>query len=91
MITKFVKRYSPAEVVLVADQDEPGRRGAETLAGVLVAHVPVVRLINPPEGIRDARAWKAAGATREEIENTIEAAAARRLRVQLREGVTHGR
>lgn len=89
MIIRFMKRYRPAEVVIVADGDVPGQRGAGALTNALLAHVPVVRVTTPPGGIKDARAWKAAGATREEIENTIEAAAARRLTVQVR-GLKHG-
>jgi hypothetical protein len=69
----------PAEVVIVADRDEPGRRGADNLASVLVGYTPAVRVIAPPTGIKDARAWLQAGASRGDVEQVIEAAPVRRL------------
>jgi hypothetical protein len=41
----------------------------------------VVRVIVPPNGIKDARDWLRAGGTRQDVEEAIRAAAERRLRV----------
>lgn len=70
------------EAVVVADGDAPGRRGAETLAARLVLACPVVRMIEPPPGTKDARAWVRAGGRREDVEVAI--AAAEPWRVALR-------
>jgi hypothetical protein len=75
-------RRRPSEIVVVADGDEPGQRGADALASILAAYVPAVRVITPPTGIKDARAWKRAGATRQELEQLIVASAVRRLTVR---------
>jgi hypothetical protein len=66
-------------VVIMADGDEPGQRGAENLASVLVAYAPAVRVIRPPEGIKDARAWLQAGGTRQDVQKLIDITVARRL------------
>lgn len=82
LLIKLVRQRRPAEVVIVADGDEPGRRGADNLASVLVAYAPAVRVVAPPAGVKDARAWKRAGATRQEVDAAITAAPARRLKVR---------
>jgi hypothetical protein len=56
LLVALVRRRLPPEVVVVADDDEAGRRGADNLASVLVAYAPAVRVIAPPEGVKDARA-----------------------------------
>jgi hypothetical protein len=85
---ELVKRVTPTEVVVVADNDQPdarGRRagqdGADRLAAVLVAYVRVVKVIVPPEGVKDARAWLRAGGTARDVLAAIDAAPVRRLRV----------
>lgn len=62
------------DAVVVADADQPGRDGALRLARALRLRVPSVRIIEPPEGIKDARAWKVAGATHDDVVAQIEAA-----------------
>jgi hypothetical protein len=79
LLVALMRTRQPAEVVIVADCDEPGRRGADNLASVLVAYTPAVRVITPPAGIKDARAWLQAGATRDDMNQAIELATARRL------------
>ena len=59
------------QVVIVADSATPGQRGAIRLAGELRGVCPLVRIIVPPPGIKDARAWLRAGARRSDIEVTI--------------------
>lgn len=50
--------------VIVADADEPGQTGAAKLVDALLARCPSVRVIEPPEGAKDAREAVIAGATR---------------------------
>lgn len=84
LLVDFVQRRQPPEVVVVADGDGPGKRGAESLAVVLVAYAAAVRVITPPEGVKDAREWKRRGATRQEVQEVIDAAKVCRLSVQIR-------
>ncbi len=79
LLVQLMTARKPVEVVVVADSDEPGRRGADSLASVLVAYAPAVRVIMPPGGIKDARAWLQAGATRGDLDQPIAAAPVRRL------------
>jgi DNA primase len=78
-VTELCQRRQSQEVVIVSDNDEPGRLGANNLASVLVAYVPAVRVIVPPDGIKDTRDWLKAGGTRQDVERAIEAATVRRL------------
>jgi DNA primase len=79
LLVELVRRRQPPEVVIVADGDEPGRRGAGNLASVLVAYAPAVRVIEPPQGIKDSRDWLRAGGTRNHVEQRAADAAVRRL------------
>ncbi len=84
LLVELVRRRRPPEVVIVADGDEPGRRGADNLASVLVVYGPKVRVIVPPDGTKDARDWLRAGGTREDVERAILAAPVRALQVRAR-------
>ena len=84
LLVELVRRRQPNEVIVVADGDGPGMRGAENLATALVAYAAAVRVITPPNGISDARQWKRAGATRRDVLNIINAAEVRQLSVQTR-------
>ena len=79
--TKLVKKLRPAEVVIVADDDAngAGRRGAESLAVVMVTVCPQVQIIYPPDGINDAREWVRDGATADEVLAVVNAARVRSL------------
>lgn len=46
------------KVVIVCDNDTPGRDGAKKLAEELVKCCPEVKIISPPPGIKDLREWK---------------------------------
>ena len=81
-VVGLVRRLQPAEVVLVGDRDTPGRVGAERLASTLAAYCPAVRVIAPPDGIKDARAWKRSGATAAEMQAAIDAVPVRRVTVR---------
>lgn len=74
MLCELVKQRKPAWVVIVADNDTPGLRGARNLASVLLAYHRLVRVIHPPDGIKDARAWLRAGAKHEDIQTSINTA-----------------
>ena len=87
LLVDLVRDRQPDEVVIVADGDKPGQRGAENLASVMVVYVPAVRVITPPEGIKDARAWLQAGGTRADVEKAIQAVPVRRLVVRTRKVV----
>jgi hypothetical protein len=82
LLVDLVRRLTAAEVVIVADGDAPGQRGAENLTAVLLAYCPAVRIVTPPPGIKDARAWKRAGATAADVQAVIDAAPVRRLAVK---------
>jgi hypothetical protein len=82
LMVELVKGRRPPEVVIVADADEPGRRGANALAAELLAYATAVRVIEPPEGIKDARAWLQAGGRRVDVERVIAATPVRRLKIR---------
>jgi hypothetical protein len=68
MCAEFVRlhrRWRP--VVLLADNDEPGRRGAAALAESLRRAGVRAGVLTPPEGVKDAREWRRRGAGREEV------------------------
>lgn len=82
LLVELIRRRGRPEVVVVADQDEPGQRGADALGSVLVAYSPAVRVMTPPEGIKDMRAWLQASGSRQHVEQVMDAARVRRLRIQ---------
>ena len=90
-VVALVRRLSVPEVVVVADGDAPGQRGADSLAAALVAYCPAVRVMTPPAGSKDVRAWKQRGATAADVQAAIDAAPVRRLEVRVRKaGGPHG-
>jgi hypothetical protein len=82
IVIAVVREHDYAGVVLVADADAPGQRGAEALASTLRLYIRTVRIITPPPGIKDARAWKQAGATRADVQAAIDAAPVRTMVVR---------
>lgn len=91
LLVDLVQSRQPEEVVIVADEDGPGRKGAESLAAVLVVYAQAIRVIQPPEGIKDARAWKFVGASYSDVLESINATKAHQLRVRFRNRkVQHG-
>jgi hypothetical protein len=82
-LVELVQRRLPPEVVIVSDGDEPGRRGADNLASVLVIYAPAVRIISPPTGIKDAREWLQVGGCKRDVEQAIDAAVVRRLTIRV--------
>jgi hypothetical protein len=86
LLVKLISRIKPARLVLVGDADEPGRRGVESLASVLLAYVRQLKVVYPPQPHRDLRAWRQAGATCEDLVRAVDAARLRRLAVEVRRG-----
>ena len=86
LVVKLVSRIKPARLVLVGDNDGPGRRGVECLACALLPYVRELRVIYPLPPHKDLRAWKQAGATFEDLTKVVEAAPVRRLGVEVRHG-----
>ena len=74
------------DVVIVADNDPPGRKGAEALASELVLYCLTVRLVYPPDGIKDLRQWKVIGLTREQLQSVIKQSKPLRIVITTRSG-----
>lgn len=72
-IVRFVRRNRPTEIVVLADNDECGREGATELARQLRLLCARVRVVAPPPGFKDVRAWKRRGATHADLVNQITA------------------
>jgi hypothetical protein len=89
LLVELIQQRQPDDVVIVADGDKPGRRGADNLATVLVAYAPLVRVVLPRR-YKDVREFLQAGGTQQQLVQAIAAAPARRLAVQARR-VTHGK
>src|SRR5262245_33819829 len=83
LLVELVQRRQPDGVVIVADSDEPGRCGADSLASVLLAYCPMMRVV-VPKHFKDVREFLRAGGTRRQLEQAIEAAPALRLAIQSR-------
>ena len=86
LLVRLVTRIRPARLVLLGDNDDPGRRGVECLASVLLAYVRELKVIYPPTQHKDLRAWRRAGATVADLMQVIDAARPRRLSVEVRPG-----
>jgi hypothetical protein len=68
------------DVVIVADKDEAGERGAAKLAKAVSATAQSVRTVVPP--VKDLREWLICGATRQVVEDAIAATAGEACRGQ---------
>lgn len=66
-----IRRHRPLLVLVIADNDPPGRRGANELRGRLDGIAAVV-IRTPPTGIKDLRQWTGAGADAGEIRQGAE-------------------
>ncbi|MEQ8770076.1 MAG: hypothetical protein RIB60_06160 [Phycisphaerales bacterium] len=62
------------EVVIVEDNDGPGRDGARSLADDLLEHAASVKVIRATMGANDPREWKAKGATRAVVAAVVKSA-----------------
>lgn len=61
------------DVVVMLDADDAGAKATARLVPMLVRTAKTVRVVRPPDGIKDARAWLNAGARREDIDAAIAA------------------
>jgi hypothetical protein len=77
---ELVRRLKPQVVVVVADADEPGQRGAARLSGLLRLYCRDVKAVIPPPPHKDIRDWKRAWATPTDVEQAIAAAPACQLK-----------
>jgi hypothetical protein len=89
LLVDLLRKLKPSGVVIVADGDAPGQRGAEVLTVKLMAYCPMVRIITPPAGVKDAREWKRGGATSADVAAAIDAAPVRKLRVSVHRKAGH--
>lgn len=80
LLVDFVRRGPWQRHVIFADSGRPGTDGALALARVLAAVSRDLRVIVPPA--KDARAWRNAGATRENVLTLIDAAPPIRISVR---------
>jgi 5S rRNA maturation endonuclease (ribonuclease M5) len=73
LIVELCRARRFSEIVIFADNDLPGQRGAEKLARELSVHVRRLRIVTPPT--KDVRDWKKGGANQADIERAIAEAA----------------
>jgi len=85
-VVAYLRLHRPAEVVLLADADAPGQRGASVLAAALLAYAAAVRVVQPPPPSKDARAWRRSGAEAKDVLAAIDAAPRRQLRITMSNG-----
>lgn len=90
LLVDLSQKWRAQEVVIVADGDEAGRRGAENLALMLLPYAKAVRTITPPAGIKDVRDWLNHGGSGRDVESAISTSPVRRMCMQVRR-VTRGR
>jgi hypothetical protein len=81
-----VKRFKPTDCVIIADRDEAGQRGADSLSVALLTCCRNVRVVAPPEPWGDVRDWIANGGTSADITAAVDAARPRSLAIK--SGVT---
>lgn len=84
-VVDVVGRLRPESTVIMADADHPGQRGAASLASVLRAYVPAVKVITPP-GEKDIRDWRRSGAKRDDVLALIDETPALELRLTVQHG-----
>ncbi len=65
-IVARIRKHRPRLVVVIADNDVPGMRGAEQLCAKLDG-IAQAEIRTPPAGIKDLREWTQAGATAGDI------------------------
>jgi len=85
LLEELIRSCRPSEVVIVADHDAPGKRGAISLASSLVMFARNVRIVYPPGGIKDAREWRRQGAIRSDVLDAVHAAPVLQLHIATRE------
>ena len=84
LLIRLICDRRPGLVVIVADADGPGRRGAERLASALLPYSACLKLIEPPAPHKDLRGWLLAGATSADLISLVDEGSPRRLIVRTR-------
>ena len=59
------------DIVIFGDNDDGGMVGAERLSDTLVLYCKDVRIVYPPDGIKDLRDWLSIGLTAEKLRDII--------------------
>lgn len=90
LMERLVHRLRPPGLVVVADRDanDQGLGAANELARLLALHCRDVRLLLPPPGFKDVRAWAQAGATRPEVDAVIQQAEPVRVAIRIKTQAT---
>ncbi len=74
ILEKLVRIRRSREIVIIGDNDTQGIEGARKLGCLLALACSSVKVITPPSGIKDVRAWKLAGATQAALMSRIDSA-----------------
>lgn len=82
LTAELLKAKRVGELVIFADGDGPGQEGAAALAARARLFCPVVRIVTPPAGVKDARQWRQRGATAADVAILVDAAPPFRLLVK---------
>lgn len=72
-LVQLVNRFSPPHVAVMTDNDLPGESGAVELAEALSPYCGSIRIVQPPENLKDLREWYCAHATRDDVRRKIAA------------------
>lgn len=75
-LVDLTHRILPSEIVILADRDRAGICGAERLSDALLLIAPV-RIVMPPDGLKDARSWVCSGVCRNVIDSEADFASVR--------------
>ncbi|MCC7388527.1 MAG: hypothetical protein IT431_07130 [Phycisphaerales bacterium] len=86
LVVAYAQARRPAAVVVVADNDDPGRRSASGLAATLACSCRDVRVVEP--WAKDLREWLRAGATVADVNEAIARAGTVRVRIACRGGAS---
>jgi len=71
-IVEWCRRHLPTQVVIISDNDKPGRYGARYLQDAILDDVDINTLVYVPEGnIKDLREYVQKGGTREKFLESI--------------------
>jgi phage/plasmid primase-like uncharacterized protein len=85
-VAALARRLAAPELIAVADRDDAGAMGAERLVAACVAVGPV-RVIRPPDGIKDLREWiVGGGGSADDLRAAAGAAPVHKLNVRCHHG-----
>jgi hypothetical protein len=65
----IVERIKPARIIMVSDNDVPGKKGAKELYQMIKTYNSGLHITGlvPPDGIKDLREWREKGLTKEKF------------------------